>query len=432
MASNPNTISAGIQETWDKVYQVTHHKIPVYPAISNFRLASGLKKGDTVHRQYRNTLVARDMEGDGSYRRQAITDTDENLQINTEKEASFYVKELDEIQNHLPTRQKHAFDASAAIFNQIDGDVLGQYDQFTNSLDDGDLGGTSGNGISPTVDNITQLFSQAKKLLKRENIMIDNTARFTGFRKEDAMKRRGVAVISPDVETVLLEKLDGKDSALGDSTGINGHIGRYMGFDLFVSNAVGWSGTLAFGSTDLSNNDTLTINGVTLTLKTSISGGSAGEVKIGGTVADTIDALVACINDSESLEADSDGNNGAGTVGTDYVELSQANRDALRNITATDGTTEMTLKATGLGFVTVSASVTPGDVSWTAAKQVQHCLIGEANAIDVVIQKTPSMKIKDRDGKVGVDVVTWTAYGIKVFNESKVRMIDVQVRTDDY
>ena len=197
MAANPNTIP--MQTTWNKVYQVTHHKRPVYPAFSTFRLAAGLKKGDTTKRTYRSTIVANDMGGDGSYTRQAITDTEESLSIDKEKEASFYIKELDEIQVHLPTRTKYAYDSASAIFNQIDGDVLGDYDQFTNNLDAGDLGGTAGEGITVTSSNVRSLFTNSNKLLQRANIKLDNQARFTGFRKEDMSAQRGVAVISPDV-----------------------------------------------------------------------------------------------------------------------------------------------------------------------------------------------------------------------------------------
>ena len=119
-------------------------------------------------------------------------------------------------------------------------------------------------------------------------------------------------------------------------------------------------------------------------------------------------------------------------VGTLYVELSLANRNLLRNITATDGTTEMTVKATGWGRVVVAETLTPSGDIWTLAKQNQHCLIGVNNAIDLVIQKTPNMMIKDRDGKVGSDVVTWTVYGKKVFQEQLTMMIDVRIRTDAF
>lgn len=420
---NPNTISGGIQETWDKVYQVTHHKIPVYPAISNFRLAAGLKQGDTVHREYRNRLVANDMAGDGGYTRQAIIDTDETLTIDKVKEASFYIKELDEIQNHLPTRQKHAFDASAALFNQADADILGVYDQFTSSLDDGSLGGTSGNGIVVTAGNVTKLFSNSTRLLQRANITLDNTAKFTGFKSEDSQKELAVALLSPDVYAAIIERLDGKDSALGDKVGIEGHAGRYMGYELFVSNAVGWSGVLSL-VTQPTDGDTIIINGVTWRIKTTPA--AAGDIKIGANVDVTRANIASAFNNGESLAASA--------AGTNYTELTAANRLLMANITATNDNTADTLsiKALGYGYLTVSETLTDATDTWTAAKQIQHCLFGVANSIDVVMQKTPSLKVKDRDGKVGVDVVTWAAYGFKVFNEAKVKMIDVRVRTDAY
>lgn len=425
---NPNTISAGIQETWDKVYQVTHHKVPVYPAISNFRLAAGLKKGDTVHREYRNTLIAKTMGGDGGYSRQALVDTDESLVVNYEKEASFYIKELDELQNHLPVRQKHAYDASVALFNQIDANVLGQYDQFTRNVDDGDFGGTDGLGVTVDTNNVRKLFSKSTKALQRSNLAIQNlTGRFTGFRDEDNKAGRLVAILSPDVYQVLLESLDGKETALGDQVGLNGHMGRYFGYDIFVSNGVGWSGEL-YLPTNPTDGDTLTIGSAVFTFKNTVTPATAGQVKIASTVDLTRANLATAINAPITDIADA---TNAGFGGFD--EDSDAHKSLL-NVTATNDNSADTLalKAQGYGFVDVSETLTADANIWTAGKEIQHCLFGVAGAIDVVIQKTPSMKVKDRDGKVGVDVVTWTVYGIKVFYEAKPMMVDVRVRTEQY
>lgn len=427
MAANPNTISAGIQETWDKVYQVTHHKVPVYPAVSSFRLAPGLKKGDTVHRQYRNTLNANDMGGDGSYQRQAIVDTDESLNISYEKETSFYIKELDELQNHLPVRKKHAFDSSAAIFNQIDGDVLGQYDQFTNSIDGGDFSGTDGNGVTLDTSNVRKLFSKSNKYLQRGNIAIHSlVGRFSGFRDEDMKQGRKVAVISPDVYETLLESLDGKETALGDNVGINGHQGRYFGYDIFVSNAVGWSAQLEM-ATNPTDGDTIVIGDATITFKATLSGGD-GEVHIASTVDITRANLVEMINNKTADETEA---TDAGYAG--FTASTDAHKSVL-NVTATNDNTNdvMTLKGTGYGFQVLSETLTASADKWTAAKEIQHCLFGVAGAIEVVIQKTPNMRVKDRTGYVGVDVVVWAAYGIKVFNEGKPMMVDVRIRTDAY
>ena len=357
------------------------------------------------------------MEGDGTYTRQAATDTDESLVIDKEYDAAFYVKELDEIQNHLSVRVEYANQAMAALWKQIDGDVLGQYDQFTSTVDDGDLSGTDGNGITITTGNVKKIFFTARRKLQKQNILLDMLASFNGF-KRPGQDKMGVAVISPEVMQVLLEAVDGKDTVFGDKVAMNGHAGMFAGFNLFVSNALGWSATLAL-ATNPTADDTITVNGVTWTFKASPS--AAGEIDIGGSADATRALLTAAIN-------------GTGTqdTATTYYEVSAANRLLLKNITATNDDTNnvLTLKATGWGNIVVSETLTDATDEWTAAKQIQHNLFGVAHAIDVVIQKQPNMLVKDRDGKVGKDIVTWTACGYKVFNEGKARMVDAQVRTD--
>lgn len=421
LGTNPNTMG-GIPETWSKEYQIVHDKIPVYPAISNYRLAAGLKVGDTVHRSYPTSLVANVMGADGSYVTQALTDTDETLVIDKNYETSFYIKELDELQNSLPVRTQYAKRSMVAIFNQIDGDILGQYDQFTQTLDAGDMGGTAGEGVTITTANVKKMFFTAKRLLQKQNILLDNGARFTGFKSEDDQNAMAVAVISPEVYQNLLEAVDGKDTVFGDKVAQSGNAGMYAGFNIFVSNALGWSASLAFATIPTAA-DTITINGVVLTATANGGATVAGDYSISTTNDLAAANLVQLIN-------------GTGTAGAStYIELSAANRLLLKNITATysASTDKLTLKATGKGSVAVSETLTPAANIWTTTLQVQHCLFGVANAIDVVIQKEPSMRTKDApSAKVGYDFITWTACGYKVFNEGKAQMIDAWIRTDAY
>lgn len=421
MAANPNTFG-GIPEAWSREYQIVHDKVPVYPAISNYRLAAGLKVGDTVHRSYPTSLVANVMGADGSYSTQAITDTDETLLIDKNYETSVYVKELDELQNSLPVRQQYAHRSMVAIFNQIDGDILGLYDQFTTSLTDGNMGGTTGNGVTVTTANVKKMFFTARKLLQRNNILLDNAAAFSGFKSQDDANAMGVAVITPDVYQTLLEAVDSKDTVFGDTVAKSGHSGMFAGFNIFVSNAVGWSASLAFATIPTAT-DTITINGVVLTATANGAATNPGDFSISTTNDLAAANLVQLIN-------------GTGTPGaSNYIELSAANRALLKNITATysASTDTLTLKATGKGYVVVSETLTPAADVWTPALQVQHCLFGIANAIDVVIQKEPSLKVKDApSARVGSDLITWTACGYKVFNDGKAEMIDAWVRTDAY
>ena len=427
MADNPNSLV--YKKNFSKVYQIVHSKQPVYPAFASYKLAMDLKKGNSVSRRYKSTVVARPMDGDGGYRRQQVTDTEELLTLDQEYEATIYIKEYDEMIYDLPLQKSYAEDQADALFLQIDADILGEYDQYSNKLDAGDFAGNDDEGIPVTSTNVFQLFNKAENLLRRNNIIVDPTAKFSGVRKKDSQKKnRGVAMISPDVYSAIQERLEGKETPLGDEITKNGFVRRYMNFDLFVSNNLAGSAQLDFGSTDFSDGDTVVINGATLTMKASPS--AAGHVDIGGTVADSIDNLVACINNTEELEEDSDGNNGAGTAGTLYTEPSQATRDLLRNVIATDGTTYLAIKAKGVGRLVVTETATPADILWDADKTVQHNLIGVAHSIDVVIRKNPSIKVKDRSGKIGKDVVAWTAWGKKVFNDQLNKLVDVLVLVD--
>jgi hypothetical protein len=381
-----------------------------------------LSVGDTVNREYPSTIYAKTMGADGAFTRQGLTDTNEQLVVNQEKDASFYIKKLDEIQNKPSVRNKYAELSMIALFNKVDGDALAEIANATESVDDGDLGGTAGTALTASTTNVHKVFVQARKFMQRNNILLNPNDRFTGKRESDMVKRYGVAAISPDFYATLLDYVGGKESVFGDQVARSGHAGHYLGFELFISNALYWTGTLAV-ATQPTDGDTVVINGVTFTYKTTL-GTTAGNILIGASAATAVDAIVAATNNSESLAAEA--------AGTLYVELTAANRSLIDGITATDATTTATFVSKGWGYVIVSETFTDGTDTWTAAKQVEHQYFGVNASTDVVIQKSPNTLVQPRSGYVGSDVATWTAYGIKTFNEQKVMMVDVQTRSDAY
>lgn len=422
-----------MQTVWTKEYQSTHYKIPVYPAISNYRLKSNLAKGNTVKRTYARQFTAKTMGGGGEFSRQTVVDTEESLVVNFEKEASFYIKDLDVLQDHLPVQQKYARNASTAIHQQIDADVLGKYGDFTSTLTASYFGGTSGNGIELTSANCAQVFSGVNTLLQRANIFINMAIKFTAVKAEDSQFDIGCAVISPDFYARIIERLEGKVGGLGDSVSVQGHVGKYMGYDLFVTNALAWTGEL-YMATNPSDGDTLTINGVVLTAKTTVDGGTtAGQFKVASTVDLTRANLVAFLNAPTTTVADAT-NAGYNAVSAtpDASGFSDQDRLSLGTWTNSNSLDTATVVFLGKGKVTVAETLTPAGDGWTTGKQVQHCLIGVMNAIDVVLQQEPKMDTRKRDGYVGSDVVTWAAYGIKVFNDGLAKMVDVRISTELY
>lgn len=424
MGANPNSLSAGIVEVWDDTYQIVHYKQPVFRAFADVAVGDKLKKGDTLHREYINELVSKAMGADGSYSRQALVDTDETLLVNQEREVSFYIKELDELQNHLPVRQKRAKMSMNALFLKIDADVLGCYDQAANVVDDTITGGSAGDGIDVTDANVDEIFISAARRLQEANVIVDVSAKFSGDVKRDKESMLAVAAISPQLLAKLRRRLAGKDSELGDKVGVSGHVGNYMGFDLFVSNNLGWSGRLLMGTLP-TNGDTIIIgtsstNYVTFTLVTG-SPTNPGDVKAVTNPATTIDNLVASIN--------APGTTVAGT----FVALSEADQAKLYNVTAIDGTTYLDIKAVGKSWLYVSETLTATADVWTPGLQIQHCLFGTNQSISLAIQKTPNLRLKDAPREVvGWDFITWTVYGYKVFHDQASMLVDVKLRTSSY
>jgi hypothetical protein len=430
MAANPNTIP--MMTTWTKEYQVTHHKIPVYPAIANYRLEPDLQKGDTVKRTYRRQFIANDMSGAGEFTRQVIIDTEETLTIDKEKDASFYIKELDELKNHLPARTTYARAAATALHQQIDADVLGEYAQFTNALDaSSGFGGTATHGIDTTPQNVHKLFSKSSLLLQRSNVHVNVPVKFTAVKDEDGGKNMPVAVISPDVYNAIIERLEGKDTAKGDEITNSGYVGKYFNYNLFVSNGLAWTGTLNM-ATNPTDGDTITIMGITYTFKATL-GSTAGNVHIASTVDITRANLAEAINNPSTTEAE-DTDTGYVAVSATPDSAGFSNQDRLKNVVATDNASPntLTIVAKGKGYVPVSSTLTAVADGFDANLNIQHCLIGIEGAIDLVIRRAPKRDERKRDGHVGHDVITWTCYGKKVFNDGKPKMVDVKVLTSNY
>lgn len=387
--------------------QRKYYKENVFPVIANMEEQAVLKQGDTVHRPYRSAVNAQAYTRGSSVTIQDISNTDEYLQVATAEVVPFYVDDLDQLQSNYKFINEFADDSAVRLGNFIDSDVLAEYANASTTVDDGTIGGTSGNGITVNASNIQNIFSAASAKLQRLNITKD-----------------WFAVVSPDFQQKLIDYLAGKNSNLGDSTGVNGHQGRYYGFDIYVSNNLCFTATLTIASTP-NNTDTLTIkqydsNGalqtITIHFVNSIAA-VAGNVLIDGHT-NTLTNLAGLLNNP-------------GTTSATQVALSAANQAVLFRCTAAAGATTMTIKAQGASFwqlaSNLTASVTDG---WTAATEVQHALFGAKGATDLVIQKRPNVEVKEVPDKLGKNVLPWTLYGLKTFTEGKAKLVDVQMRTD--
>ncbi len=396
-----NDLSASFPEYWSRRMQLVHHKLDVYRAIANFEEESGLKDGDTVHRPYRSALTVDDYTRGTAFTVQDITDADESMSINKQKVIPIYVDDFDGVQSHYPSANKYADDAAAYLSNNIDGSILAEVANASNTIDDSDFGGTASNGHTLTAATVLKLFTVANKKLSRQNA---------------GMKNR-FAVISPEVKQVLLEYLAGKETQKGDEYGQNGNCGMFFGFDLYESNSTYWTGKLLIGTLP-TDGDTVVVNGVTFTYETGTID-AAGKVKAVTDAATSITNLVAAIN-------------APGTTSATFQALSAADQKLMKGISATAVSGGLTVAAEGKGYVVVSETLTAAADIWTAALQVQHIMFGIKGAIDVVIQDKVKLQIKDVPDKLGKNLVTSVLFGKKTFAEGAKWLVDAKIRSDAY
>lgn len=409
MAANPNTMT--FKQVFSAEYQMSHYRQPIYQVLAEVSLAAGLQKGQIVNRSYASDVMVNDMGADGSYATQALTDTQESLTVNKEKEASFYIKNLDELQAHLPVKMKYSRKLVNALITQIDGDVLNAaVAGASTTLDDGTLGGTATNGLTVTPANVANMFSAALGQLRRNSVIYSQ--RFNGGEKMNMEIPDGMplAIVPPDVVGLIELWLGGKNTQLGDTVSRNGYEGYLFGFNIFMSNSLPWNAILGIATTP-TDGDTVTINGVTFTFKTAL-GAVAGQVLIGGSAAAANTNLATLVNAPTVTTA-----NGIAFTAAASIRL-------LKNISATAQATSTTFASAGWGNIIVSKVLTAGGDGFTAGKQKLFALFGLSKSISLVVQKDPSITERPSPtARIGVDIIAWCNYGFKVFTDQAPQLV---------
>lgn len=441
MAANPNTQT--LKQVWMDQYQLTHYKQPVFRAIAEEKMLTGmLKKGDTINWSYMSDFYVENMGGDGSYNTQAQADTNETLVINQVKDTSFYEFQKDLEQAHYNVKTEYAKKAMNKIFLQIDADVLvAAYQGASSVVDNGTLvtGSSSAVPITIGVTNVFVMFSAVNLQLQLNNVIYDPNLAFTKEVKLEKVSGMPVAIISPQVYQALILYLGGKTTVLGDKVSVSGHAGAFMSFNLFVSNQTASSIAVNL-TTQPSDGDAFVINGLTFTFRTTI-GSTAGNILIGGS------AGAAQLNLIATLAAPF-----TTTANTVAQVNNVTNQNKLANLVCTAFTSnQATIYQGGIGTMTVTlgqntaanvwggaftgntnAGTQTGGVTTGTVVVIQHNIFGVSKSVGLCLQHEPSLYVNPVSGKVGKDYVTWTFYGIKVFKYMTTQLVDVQINASSF
>ena len=410
--------SAGFQEVMSKRMQRIHHKIDVFRAIASFEEQANLKKGDTVHRLAKTLPIVQTYSRGTSMTIGAHTEVDQSLVVNQSMVAPFYVDDLDQLQFNFKYQLEFGEDMAIKLGNYVDGQVLAEAANAYQTIDDATINassGTSGNAVLINSGNVQRLFAIAQRKLTKARIALTN--RF--------------AVLSPELYQSLVDYLAAKNTPMADTIGQNGFIGKYFQFDLYISNATLWTGSITI-ATQPNDGDTVVFNGNTFTFKTTL-GTTAGNVLIGGSASAALTNLVALINAPSVTTANGVAFPVSASASVGYPSGTNNQANLIGVTAATPASNASVITSKGNGAVVVSTNLTASATDgWSTTASYESILFGKKGATDVVIQAEPKIEVKDVPDKLGKNVIPWTLFGIKTFTEGAQQLVVAKVRTDLY
>ena len=385
MAQN---LDAFIPELWSRRIQYLTRNALVATQICSFEEQPDLKYGDRIHRPYPNDLVVNDYTKYTDTTQQDLIGTDEYLDIDQSKEISFAIDEVDWIQNKYDLENSYVERAAYRLSNDIDGSVLGEVVNANVTCDGSDIG--SSGAISLSTSNCLNAIMTAGAKLTANGCEMDKT---------------WALVVSPKTASIIAQTVAQDWFSLADLALKNGYAGNFAGYKVYSSNNVFHKRTISFSSVVAT--DAITVAGVTFTFVASI-GSTAGNVLKGANDAAALTNLAAAIN-------------GGSGAGTNYIEVSAADRAKLKNARAhLDGTTGVLTTA---GAVVVSTE----DTTITVGNAEEHAILCRPGAIDLIMQQNIDVRKTPLPKQKADYYIISCLYGKKTFTEGKNRMVDIKI-----
>ncbi len=390
-----NNFQSDFKEIWAKEQQEVFYKTNVAMKIANTSFESQLKDGDTFNRTKRGALSAQIITRGSDMTLDDLTNTGEQLIVNKQFGTAFDYHEFDSIQSAYNQAMEYGRDSGEALSNIIDAYVLGEALNAASTVSAGTFATT----------NVVSTLSAVKKALRKLSVSFGANSLY--------------GVISPEVEDIMVQYVEARETAMGDKIGENGYIGSYFGIKFHVSNQLTSTASLVM-PTNPTAADTVTIGGQVFTFVSSI-GSTAGNVLIGASADATRANLATLINAPATTTATG-------------VALSTNLRLFQNQITAvnTDDTDTLAVTARGVGVLDVSEGLTAVDGVWTATAQLQHNLFGVIGTPTLIVQRKPSIVEVQKQLQLGKNYLNGVLFGVKTFSDDAKKMVDVTVRCDAY
>lgn len=423
LAFSGNTIPYKL--VWIDEYQRTHYKQAVFPMFADMRFEKVLQNGASIKWAYDADNDVQTMGADGSYTVENKTVTDETLTVNQLPTSTNRIPLREKLQDNRPTQQKWAQKAMNRVYWSIDADILGQLSSnAASSLSAGDFGGTSGNPITLSSATAAAIFAAARRKLRNQNVIYDQSYKFQNVIKFDSAQLMPVAAIPAELEEQLLLQIGFKNTELGDTTLKQGYLGMIFGFNSVYSGALPYSFKIAFSATPTAAS-TITIGGTVIATWQTTLGTTAGNVLA------EVNATTSVTNLVNYLNAPYTGVTSK-SVPQVRANLTIPQRQIFDKISAVDGLDgSCIITVLGQGALVTSQTDTNGTIS----KQSVHAIFGTSKSIAVIMQREPELTVSPGNiigngstgGFVAQDFVTWTLAGWKVFLSQTKQIVDVPI-----
>jgi len=183
-----------------------------------------LTYGDTLNKQYFDSLSAQTYVPGTSFTAQAQDYHTDSLTVDQYRTVAIYVDDIEELQSNVNLRTSMQEEIAYQLRDAIDTNALNN--MLSGDVRDGaemDAGGAANRAVSASTANIIDIFSKARKNLRKNNV--SETADW-------------IAILGPNMANLIEYKATAVGYNVADSTLRNGYAGDFMGFKVYVSNNV--------------------------------------------------------------------------------------------------------------------------------------------------------------------------------------------------
>jgi hypothetical protein len=352
------------------------------------------RDGDRVHWPYDPDLYTQGYTPGTDLTSPSRTGVDDYMDITTKRAVVFSDDPISQAQRKDKTlTTKLAKRAGQVLGRYVDQDAIGQ-------------------GVTSAASNVTP--SAGAVSLSKTNAMDYITKMLATVEEEYGADGEMWCLVDPLRRAILSQLFVENGFNEADASLRNGFIGKAAGMNFYVTNDLPTT-FISTVATQPTAGDTFTIKGVTWTCIADGGTATAGQVKIGADINDFKLIMVAAIN------------GGTPPNTGDYMDVSEKNRNKLRNAQVSAGTF-----ATHACTITGYGRMNPS-VSWNSANnyistaETGHILAGRKGAISVGVQKEPTLYEGKESLRPESNYIIYQLHGKKVFYEDTFRLAKLQI-----